>query len=78
MGSKKNPVVRKIFDVPEGYISVVFAPGIPALAAAEEVDLALICSTELYELPECKICRAGATAPRPRGDHTVAEAGKKI
>ena len=58
--------------------SVVFTPGMSALAASEEADLALVSSTELPEPPECKVCRAGATAPRPRGDRTVADTGIKI
>jgi len=35
--------------------SVVFAPGVAALAAAEEPDFTLVCGTELPEPPEREI-----------------------
>jgi hypothetical protein len=38
--------------------SIVLAPGVPALCAPEEPHLALICSPELPEPPDCKIVLA--------------------
>ena len=37
---------------------VILAPGMPALGAPEEPDLALICSPELAEPPDCKVVLA--------------------
>ena len=55
-----------------GWISVVFPPRVPALAAPEEPDLALVGSPELAEPPEGKVmlalgafyCDCGQSADR--------------
>jgi len=43
------------------YCLIILSPGVVALGAAEEPDLALISSPELAEPPDCKIiCTLGA------------------